>query len=72
MAESLALRPSLARARRALAALRDVWIGASGGDAYRNYLAHLHAHHPGATPMSHERFAREQLIARWDGVKRCC
>ena len=60
---------TLGRVRRAL---RDVLVGASGTDAYGNYVAHLRRHHPELAPVSREAFATEDLIARWNGVRRCC
>lgn len=66
----------LAPARRALgrigSIIREVLTGASGSDAYRNYLSHLRRHHPEREPLSREAFARADLSARWDGVRRCC
>jgi len=62
--------------RRALAGLgarlRDIVTGASGLSAYEQYLAHLRAHHPDVQPMSREEFFRNDLTARWEGVRRCC
>ncbi|MGB5131393.1 MAG: YbdD/YjiX family protein [Steroidobacteraceae bacterium] len=57
---------------RSGARLRDIFTGASGLAAYEQYLAHLHAHHPGVIPMSREAFFRADLTARWEGVRRCC
>lgn len=58
--------------RRASSALRDVIVGASGLDAYGNYVAHLKRHHPERSPLSREAFAAQDLVARWTGVRRCC
>jgi uncharacterized short protein YbdD (DUF466 family) len=58
--------------RRALAALRDIWVGAAGTNAYEAYLAHLRAHHPDTSPPSRAQFARQDLDERWEGVRRCC
>ncbi len=54
------------------ARIRDIFTGASGLSAYEQYLAHLHAHHPAAQPLSREEFFRSEQTARWDGVRRCC
>ena len=76
MAKRARLLPLLTRTRRALgrvrSALQDVLVGATGADAYGNYLAHLRRHHPERVPLSRERFAAEDLSARWNGVRRCC
>lgn len=54
---------------RALASLRAI-IGAPD---YARYLAHQHAKHPDATPLSREQFARERERARYEGTgSRCC
>jgi uncharacterized short protein YbdD (DUF466 family) len=52
--------------------LRDIFTGASGLLAYEQYLGHLLAHHPDVQPVSREEFFRNDLTARWDGVRRCC
>jgi uncharacterized short protein YbdD (DUF466 family) len=64
-----ALTAALARVG---AALRDVVVGASGSDAYANYLAHQRRHHPDTPPLSREAFAVADQAARWEGVRRCC
>lgn len=44
-----------------------------GAPDYECYLAHLIAHHPGATPLSREAFARDVLARRYDRPgSRCC
>ena len=76
MGEHLEFATAFARARGAFgqvrAALRDVLVGASGADAYGNYVAHLRRHHPGQTPLSRAAFGAADLSARWNGVRRCC
>lgn len=76
MAEQATAIVSLSRAGEALKrvglTLRDVLVGASGTDAYGNYLAHLRRHHPDIAPVSREAFAAEDLSARWSGIRRCC
>jgi uncharacterized short protein YbdD (DUF466 family) len=62
----------LRRARAAVAAFSDVLRGATGADAYRQYLAHHNRHHQGLPPLTREQFFRDSLESRWDGVKRCC
>ena len=52
--------------------LRDIVKGASGLAAYEQYLGHLRANHPEVPPMSREAFFRDDLTARWDGIRRCC
>jgi len=54
------------------AVFRDVLAGAVGTDAYRNYLAHHRIHHPEQRPLTRELFFRQELTARWEGVRRCC
>lgn len=54
------------------ARIRDVLYGASGLTAYEQYLGHLRARHPDVAPMSREEFFRNDLTARWNGVRRCC
>ena len=68
----LARGPFATALGRVGAALRDVAIGACGTDAYSNYLTHLRRHHPEQVPLSREAFATEDLVARWQGVRRCC
>jgi len=54
---------------RALSALRTI----VGAPDYARYLAHQHAKHPNATPLSREEFARERERARYEGTgSRCC
>jgi uncharacterized short protein YbdD (DUF466 family) len=65
-------RPVLGRLRIFGEALRDVIRGATGADAYANYLAHLERHHPDRRPLSRGDFFRRELSARWDGIRRCC
>jgi uncharacterized short protein YbdD (DUF466 family) len=60
------------RVSRFPAVLREVWTGATGGDAYANYLGHQRAHHPDAAPLSRGDFFRAEQRARWEGVRRCC
>ncbi|AHG91476.1 protein of unknown function DUF466 [Gemmatirosa kalamazoonensis] len=44
-----------------------------GAPDYERYVAHVHAHHPGCTPMTRDEFARERLAARYDRPgARCC
>jgi uncharacterized short protein YbdD (DUF466 family) len=69
---SRALDQAGARARALGAVLRDVFAGAAGTDAYRNYLTHHRAHHLGQRPLTRESFFRQELAARWEGVRRCC
>jgi uncharacterized short protein YbdD (DUF466 family) len=40
---------------------------------YDRYLAHVHAHHPDATPMTHEEFVRQRLADKYSRPgARCC
>ncbi len=64
-------RPAAAP-RRLVRALHEVLRGAAGTDAYDQYLVHQRRHHPEAPPLSRAAFFREQLAARWEGVRRCC
>ena len=57
---------------RVLRALHEVLRGAAGTDAYGQYLDHQRRHHPDAPALSRAAFFREQLAARWEGVRRCC
>jgi uncharacterized short protein YbdD (DUF466 family) len=52
--------------------MRHVWLGVSGLHAYEAYVAHCRAHHPDRAIPSREEFFRRDLVARWDGVRRCC
>jgi uncharacterized short protein YbdD (DUF466 family) len=65
-------RPPFGRLRLLGAVLRDVIRGATGADAYTQYLAHLERHHPDRQPPSREDFFRRELSSRWDGIRRCC
>lgn len=58
--------------RQVCATLRQVLIGASGLDAYEIYLEHCRRTHPRDAPLSRQEFFRNDLTARWDGIKRCC
>ena len=57
---------------RLLGALHQVLRGAAGTDAYEQYLDHQRRRHPEAPALSRTAFFREQLAARWEGVRRCC
>ena len=40
---------------------------------YDIYLAHVRAHHPDTTPMSHEEFMRQRLTDKYSRPgSRCC
>ena len=65
-------RRLLSRLRLLGKALRDVAAGATGAQAYAQYLAHLARHHPELQPLSRAAFFRSELASRWDGVRRCC
>jgi uncharacterized short protein YbdD (DUF466 family) len=65
-------RSLLGRLRLLGSALGDVVRGATGAQAYAQYLAHLARHHPDRQPLSREAFFRSELSSRWDGVRRCC
>jgi uncharacterized short protein YbdD (DUF466 family) len=40
---------------------------------YDRYIAHLHAHHPDAEPLTHDEFVRERLIDKYSRPgSRCC
>jgi uncharacterized short protein YbdD (DUF466 family) len=40
---------------------------------YETYLAHMRRHHPDATPLSTDAFARDALARRYDRPgSRCC
>ncbi|HEX6574044.1 MAG TPA: YbdD/YjiX family protein [Gemmatimonadaceae bacterium] len=44
-----------------------------GAPDYERYLEHVHAAHPGCTPMSQSEFWRERLDARYTRPgSRCC
>jgi len=58
--------------RRLATAIRDLVCGATGADAYRRYLAHHEAVHRDQPPLSRAEFFRDETLARWDGVRRCC
>jgi uncharacterized short protein YbdD (DUF466 family) len=47
---------------------------AVGVPDYETYVAHVRAHHPGATPMTRAQFVRERQAARYEGKgpARCC
>jgi uncharacterized short protein YbdD (DUF466 family) len=60
------------QARAAVAAFSDILRGATGADAYRQYLAHHDRHHRERPALTREQFFRETLESRWEGVKRCC
>ena len=62
----------LGRLRLLANAFRDVVRGASGTQAYAQYVAHLAQHHPDRQPLSREAFFRHELTVRWEGIRRCC
>ena len=66
------LRRATASCTRVAARLREIGRGATGVDAYANYLEHHLAHHPETPPKSREAFFRANLVSRWEGVRRCC
>jgi uncharacterized short protein YbdD (DUF466 family) len=40
---------------------------------YDRYVAHVRAHHPDATPLTHEEFVRQRLVDRYSRPgSRCC
>jgi uncharacterized short protein YbdD (DUF466 family) len=40
---------------------------------YDRYVAHVHAHHPGAEPMSRDEFVRQRMIDKYSRPGgRCC
>jgi uncharacterized short protein YbdD (DUF466 family) len=44
-----------------------------GAPDYDRYVAHLRDHHPGATPMTYDEFARQQMADRYSRPgTRCC
>jgi uncharacterized short protein YbdD (DUF466 family) len=54
---------------RALGVVRTI----IGVPDYARYLAHQRSHHPDASPLSREEFARERERARYEGTgSRCC
>lgn len=63
----------IGRLARGLRASLAQWLHQLNGEAaYANYLAHLRAHHPEATPLNRDEFHRREQQRRWDGVRRCC
>ena len=52
--------------------LRDIVRGATGADAYERYLAHARQAHPERTPLTPAAYFREEQVARWEGLRRCC
>jgi len=73
------MRRPISLARRAgarllvlCAILRDIVRGATGADTYERYLAHARQAHPDRIPLSAAAHFREEQVARWEGMRRCC
>ena len=63
------VREAGARIERAACVVRRV----IGVPDYERYVAHLQAHHPGATPMTPEEFTQDRLVNRYNKPgTRCC
>lgn len=40
---------------------------------YDRYLAHVHAHHPDAVPLTHDEFVRQRMLDKYTKPGgRCC
>jgi uncharacterized short protein YbdD (DUF466 family) len=63
------MRTARERIERAACILRTV----IGVPDYDRYLAHVHAHHPDAQPMSKDEFVQQRLVDRYSRPgSRCC
>lgn len=55
-----------------VAALRDVWRGASGDYAYEGYCRHLAERHPGTPIPGRADYEKRVQAERYNGIRRCC
>jgi uncharacterized short protein YbdD (DUF466 family) len=67
-----AVQRASALLRKQIGALRRVLLPLVSEDAYRRYLRHAAAVHPGSPLMSRRDFYREAEQRKWSGVSRCC
>jgi uncharacterized short protein YbdD (DUF466 family) len=62
-------RKARVRTERVADAIRRI----IGVPDYERYVAHVHAHHPGVQPMTHDEFTQQRLIDRYSRPgSRCC
>jgi uncharacterized short protein YbdD (DUF466 family) len=66
------MRHAPAVVRKHLGVLRRALRSLVGEDAYRRYLRHASAQHPGLPLMSRRDFYRDAEQRKWSGVSRCC
>lgn len=66
-------RQLVALARGWSASTANVLRRVIGVPDYDRYLAHVHTHHPGATPLAHEEFVRQRMLEKYTKPGgRCC
>lgn len=66
-------RELVAGARERLEAAACVLRRIIGVPDYDRYLAHVHAHHPEAVPMSQDEFVRQRMLDKYTKPGgRCC
>lgn len=66
-------REMVASARESIQRAACVLRRIIGVPDYDRYLAHVHAHHPDAVPLSHDEFVRQHMLDKYTTPGgRCC